>query len=178
MASALEYLMGVPGAAGVESPAGACRTAMAQKLAEDYLGGMPIVDTEVHVPFVFCGFIPGTIHAETTIVRADGKARVAVTNTTIPTPDAASRCIVLHQDGSSHQFMESQAFASSEVWEIEVRLRDCSLARLAADDILAKLEFDGVLQAVVARYDEPGNGDLNYGAHSLVVQLPSVCPDA
>ena len=159
MATALEYLVGVEG-----GPPGAIRYALRS--------GIESKDFNL-----FCGFIPGTVRAER-LKRVGGKWQVEVRDETTPTPDAARNCVVVHQDNAESVNLDTQAGASGEIWEIEVRLRNCSYARNATDAILRQLESDGVLRALIARYDEAGDAleGQSWGGHSAVVALPGVCP--
>ena len=163
MANPLEYLIGVEDGDSGYDPPGVLRYAVR--------GNWP------NCP-VFCGFVGGTIRTETIGLRR-GKWRVNISDRLIDEQDAAVECIIIHQDASQSSSIDSQIVADSEIWEIEVRLKDCGFARRAADDILKQIEADGVLQSVVTRYDEPG-GEINgksFGSHSLVVQLLGSCPD-
>lgn len=124
---------------------------------------------------VFCGFVPGTVFVERYGQGAAAGIRVAGTNT-LPAPDAARECVILHMEDAVPLSYDSQATPGTVQIEIEVRLAKCEDASDLVDTILDRLERDAVLMAVMTRYDEPGVSELGYGAHSAVVILPGNCP--
>lgn len=159
--------------------------ALADHLRAEWMRGGGAADDEPDVFPVHCGFIAGSLHTNGVGADEDGRrvfwktVEQQATKRDLDGDQAAGRCVILHQESSRSDTLDSQAAPTSIFIEVEVRLGDCIEAYRAMDVALSRLEAKGVLVQVISRYDEPPSDhslEVGYGAHSAVIEVPGVCP--